>query len=66
MQTKQRRRAPSRMAKEKPWAKKLVLQAPWVALASECATRFLLSAVLAAGNILGGYSPFALGFVQNG
>lgn len=63
MQTKQRRRAPSRMAKEKPWAKKLVLQAPWVALASECATRFLLSAVLAAGNILGGYSPFALGFV---
>jgi stage II sporulation protein E len=41
----------------------VVLKAPWVALAGNCATRFLLGAVLAAGNILGGYSPFALGFV---
>ena len=41
----------------------LILTAPWVALASECAFRFFLSAVLAAGQILGGCSPFALGFV---
>lgn len=41
----------------------LVLSAPWVTLVSECAARFFLSAVLAAGQILGGCSPFALGFV---
>lgn len=41
----------------------MVLQAPWVALAGECVSRFCLGAVLAAGKILGGYSPFALGFV---
>lgn len=60
MKTKGRRRAPSRPVEP---GKRLVLGAPWVALASECATRFLLCAVLAAGEILGGYSPFALGFV---
>ena len=61
MKTKGRRRAPARPIREK--GKRLVLGAPWVALASECATRFFLAAVLAAGQILGGYSPFALGFV---
>lgn len=61
MKTKGRRRAPARPIREK--GKGLVLGAPWVALASECATRFFLAAVLAAGQILGGYSPFALGFV---
>ena len=63
MQTKERRRAPSRMANESKRGKPLVLESAWVALASQCATRFLLSAVLAVGDILGGYSPFALGFV---
>lgn len=63
MQTKERRRAPSRMAKEPKSGKALVLGGAWVALASQCATRFMLSAVLAVGDILGGYSPFALGFV---
>ena len=41
----------------------LVLPSPWVALASQCACRFCLGAVLASGRILGEYSPFALGFV---
>lgn len=41
----------------------MVLKAPWVALAGECVSRFCIAAVLAAGKILGGYSPFALGFV---
>lgn len=63
MQTKERRRAPSRMAQPSKSGKTLVLGETWVALASQCATRFLLSAVLAVGDILGGYSPFALGFV---
>ena len=63
MQTKERRRAPSRMANESKRGKPLVLESAWVALASQCATRFLLAAVLAVGDILGGYSPFALGFV---
>lgn len=54
MQTKPRK-SPNRGA--------LVLTAPWVELASECACRFFLSAVLAAGQILEGYSPFALGYV---
>lgn len=61
MQTKERKPHPLQSAGQKRG--KLVLGAPWVALASECVTRFLLSAVLAAGSILGGYSPFALGFV---
>ena len=51
------------MAQPSKSGKTLVLGETWVALASQCATRFLLSAVLAVGDILGGYSPFALGFV---
>lgn len=61
MKTTPRRSAPARLDRGKDRA--LVLRAPWVALASECATRFLLSAVLAAGQILGEWSPFALGYV---
>ncbi len=41
----------------------LVLRAPWVALAGECAGRFFLSGALCAGQVLGGCAPFALGFV---
>lgn len=41
----------------------LVLRAPWVELASECACRFFLAGVLCAGDILGGCSPFAPGFI---
>ncbi len=42
----------------------LVLQQPWLELAGECALRFFLSAALAAGEILGGYSPLALGYLS--
>ncbi len=57
METKQHPRPPgSRGA--------LVLQQPWLELAGECAVRFFLSAALAAGEILGGYSPFALGYLS--
>lgn len=58
METKQHPRPPgSRGA--------LVLQQPWLELAGECAVRFFLSAALAAGEILGGYSPFALGYLSS-
>lgn len=41
----------------------VVLRAPWVALAGECAGRFFLAGTLCAGQVLGDCAPFALGFV---
>lgn len=47
-----------------PVGRALVIARPWAELAGECAGRFFLSAVLAVGQVLGDYSPFALGFVS--
>ena len=53
METRKRRREPERTgtAKRRPGRE-------WTALAAECAVRALMSAVLAAGNVLDGCAPF--------
>ena len=58
METRKRRREPERpgTAKRRPGRE-------WTALAAECAVRALMSAVLAAGNVLDGCAPFSLGYL---
>ena len=58
METRKRRREPERTgtAKHRPGPE-------WAALAAECAVRALMSAVLAAGNVLDGCAPFSLGYL---
>lgn len=53
----------ARMREELTRTGRLVVRAPALVKGTECAIRFLLSAVLAGADILGGACPFALGMV---
>ncbi|MCI2106658.1 MAG: SpoIIE family protein phosphatase [Intestinimonas sp.] len=53
----------ARMREELTRTGRLVVRAPALVKGTECAIRFLLSAVLAGADILGGAHPFALGLV---
>ena len=56
MAAKWRTRA-ARMGEELGQTGRVVLRAPALARGAECAIRFLLGAVLAGGEIFGGYAP---------
>lgn len=51
----------ARMGEELGQTGRVVLRAPALARGAECAIRFLLGAVLAGGEIFGGYAPFGIG-----
>ena len=53
----------AQMGEELTQTGRLVFHAPALERAMECAMRFLLGAVLAGGDIFGGYAPFGVGLV---
>ncbi len=53
----------ARVGEELTETGRVVLRAPTLARGAECAMRFLLGAVLAGGELFGGYAPFGVGLV---
>ena len=57
------RAAAARTGEELRQTGRVVLHAPVLARGAECCMRFLLGAVLAGGELFGGYAPFGVGLV---